>query len=113
MLKRNDFAEKRQFGRRATNSQAWIKIAGRPTIPCTVRDVSDGGAMIETEPDVWLPFSFRLITADGQVDRICEIRHQRGIRYGVEFVTAAQASTAIAQTVIEANTWMGSQALRR
>lgn len=91
MLKRNDFAEKRQFGRRQTHIRGWIKVAGRPQVACIVRDLSDGGALLELYEESWLPFAFRLTSEDKQIDRHCEIRHQRGIHIGVQFVAAATA----------------------
>lgn len=91
MLKRNDYAEKRQFGRRAANLKAWIRVSGRPPVPCVLSNVSDGGALIHIESDMWIPFSFRLTSEDRQIDRICEIRHQQPRRIGVEYVTPAAA----------------------
>lgn len=112
MLKRTDFAEKRQFGRRQTAIRGWVKVAGRPPVACIVRDVSEGGALIELESDTWLPFSFRLTTEDRQIDRTCEIRHQRANRIGVEFSTKAEAHTSGSLSrVSETSTWTGSEKL--
>lgn len=93
MLKRNDFAEKRQFGRRPVSSQGWIKITGRPSVPCTISDVSEGGAAIDCENGTWLPFNFRLVCEPLGIDRLCEIRNQRQSRFGVEFVENVKGST--------------------
>jgi len=91
MLKRTDYAEKRRFGRRQTYIRAWIKISGRPSVACIVRDLSEGGALIECEEETWLPYSFRVIAEDKSIDRVCEIRHQNGNRTGVEFMAQAEA----------------------
>lgn len=108
MLKRNDFAEKRQFGRRQTNLRAWIRVAGRPPLPCFVKNLSEGGALLECEGGVWVPFSFRLTSEDKQIDRVCEIRHQTGGNIGVQFVAAAEAQEAPrSKLVLDADTWMG------
>jgi hypothetical protein len=86
MLKRTDFSEKRQFGRRAANLHAWIRVGGRPPQPCTLSNISDGGALITLIGEAWIPYSFRLTSDDKTVDWVCEIRHQSGPRVGVEFV---------------------------
>jgi hypothetical protein len=116
MLKRTDYAEKRQFGRRQTNIRAWIKVTGRPSIPCTVRDISQGGALLECDEEVWLPYSFRVMAEHGVIDSVCEIRHQNGRKFGVEFVAKLDAfEVPGAYSLEEAATWMGHDrsALRR
>lgn len=104
-----DFAEKRQFGRRQTHTRAWIKVAGRPPVSCIVHNTSEGGALLECEEKAWLPFSFRLVSEDKQIDRVCEIRHQNGNRVGVEFVAEAHAharSTSSLSTISDSERWM-------
>ena len=86
MLKRTDFAEKRQFGRRAANLHAWIRVGGRPPQPCTLSNISDGGALITLIGNARTPYSFRLTSDDKTVDWVGEIRHQSGRRVGVEFI---------------------------
>lgn len=96
MLKRTDFSEKRHFGRRPTNARGWIKIWGRPPVPCIVADLSFGGAALECEEDVWLPASFHIVCEALHINRYCEVRHNTGRRYGVEFVAdAAQATNSL------------------
>lgn len=78
--------EQRQFGRRQTSAHAWVKVRGRPAIACVVKNVSEGGALLEFTAAEMLPYRFRVtIEAEG-IDRDCEIRHQTGNRVGVEFV---------------------------
>lgn len=86
MLKKTDYSEKRQFGRRPAISQGWIKIAGRPAVPCTISDISEGGAALDCENGTWLPYNFRLVCEPLGIDRLCEIRNQRQNRFGIEFV---------------------------
>lgn len=111
MNRQGDFAEKRQFGRRSTNMRGWIKVAGRPATTCIIKNLSDGGALLESDEDVWLPFSFRLTSACGQVDRVCEIRHQFGQRkFGVEFVEAAiQSTSGSVSRVSENGNWVARE----
>mgnify|MGYP000996670244 CR=1 FL=1 len=109
MLKKTDFTEKRQFGRRPTSMRAWAKVGGRPPQPCIVRDLSDGGALIEFDAPVWLPFSFRLTSETGEIDRVCEIRHQSERRFGVEFVAAGETYASKNADVTEKSGWMGAR----
>lgn len=108
MLKRTDYAEKRQFGRRQTYIHAWVRVSGRPAISCIVRDLSQGGALLEFDEDVWLPYSFRVTSVDKQIDRVCEVRHETANRVGVEFVAHEQTFPAEAvYSLEEAASWIG------
>lgn len=99
MLKRTDYAEKRQFGRRAANLHAWIRVGGRPPQPCTVSNISDGGAMLRLIGDTWVPYAFRLTSEDKSIDKVCEIRHQSGPRVGVEFVAPGHMFESMREAV--------------
>ncbi|HMN38666.1 MAG TPA: PilZ domain-containing protein [Hyphomicrobium sp.] len=113
MMKRTDFTDKRQFGRRQTQIRAWIRVAGRPPVPCTVRNLSEGGALLDCDDDVWLPFSFRLVTHDQAIDKVCEIRHQTGPRIGVQFVEGVLAPDHGGRILGDRDIWMGGTPLRR
>lgn len=111
MLKKTDHAEKRQFGRRETHLRGWVRVAGRPPISCIVRDLSQGGALLEFMDDTWLPFGFRLTTECKQVDRYCEPRHKQGTRIGVQFVAAPDHAVVSGSTSASAEIsgWMGKE----
>lgn len=88
------YPERRQFGRRQENTHGWIIIDGRPRCPCTVRNISTGGARLEIDQPSWipidqpswLPFRFRLIVESRNIDTDCEIKHQHASSVGVMFV---------------------------
>jgi hypothetical protein len=108
--------EQRQFGRRQSGAHAWVKVRGRPAIPCVLKNISDGGALLEFVAAEMLPYRFRVtIEAEG-VDRDCEIRHQTGNRVGVEFVKTESHVTgggrATAEDVADWTSPMG-QSTRR
>lgn len=116
MLKRNDFAEKRQFGRRPANIRAWIRVSGRPPVPCVLSNVSEGGALLNLDRDFWLPYSFRLTSEDKTIDRIVEVRHQQPRRIGVEFVAKAVSEDQlkqIAKRISDFDDWAGAASLSR
>jgi hypothetical protein len=77
--------DRRQFGRRETMLHAWIKVPGRPPLPCTVRDLSVGGALIECESAEVLPFSFELVIEATRFRTHCEVRHAKPGSVGVRF----------------------------
>ena len=115
MLKRTDFAEKRQFGRRAANLLAWIRVGGRPPQPCTLSNISEGGALITLTGSTWAPYAFRLTSDDKSIDKVCEIRHQNGPRIGVEFVAPGhmfEGMRATSASVPNGDTWLGSRTVR-
>lgn len=94
MSVKKDYAEKRSFGRRQTYLHGWVKIPGRPPLACTIRNMSDGGALLEfMRPEV-LPFSF-ILTVDGSKQSYgCEVRHSYYERIGVGFVDIASVQNA-------------------
>jgi hypothetical protein len=78
--------ERRQFGRRQTSCHGWVKVKGRPAIACVVRNISEGGALLEFQNAEMLPYRFRIVIESEGVDSDCETRHQTGNRMGVQFV---------------------------
>lgn len=87
MLKPHHVLEKRQFGRRTSFASAWVGLTSGTRVPCSVLNISEGGALIGFSEDVALPPRFTLTFNSGlQLD--CELRHRRPLRAGVEFVIA-------------------------
>ena len=78
-------AERRQFGRRQTRMHALIVARGRPSIPCVVRDISIGGALLEAAHVSWLPSRFRLVIEPIQFEANCEIVRRTEDAAGVRF----------------------------
>ena len=79
-------AERRQFGRRQTYVHARIHARGRPSVPCIMRDVSEGGALLLVDHPQWLPSRFRLkIEADG-TEVECEVVRRIEDAVGVRFL---------------------------
>ncbi len=91
MSKPNFSHERRQFGRRQTSLHGWISIAGRPRLPCMVKDLSIGGALLLLEKPSWLPFNFKLIVEATRFVTWCEVRHHRPDAIGVRFLSAVEA----------------------
>lgn len=59
---------------------------GLRSIPCIVRNISEGGAQIETEQAHLIPKQFELHIELEDYDVSCERRWQEGLRLGVQFV---------------------------
>jgi hypothetical protein len=91
----NDHSERRQFGRRQTYHLGYVKLPGRRSIACIVRNMSDAGALLMFERPEWLPFGFFLTLEGDSKQYACEIRHHYGERVGIEFVDAAVISPYI------------------
>ena len=80
--------DRRAFGRRRSCIHATLFVPGRPASPCVVRNFSAAGAQIELSEVLEPPFRVRL-RLDAKGDAIdCEVRHVRGLRMGVSFVSA-------------------------
>jgi hypothetical protein len=90
------FIERRQFGRRTTAIHGWLVIEGRPKIPCLVRNVSEGGALLECEVPAWLPFRFHLLIDCKGFSAWCEVRHSKESWIGVRFERVDAAPIPIA-----------------
>lgn len=84
--------EIRNFGRRRTSLRAWITVPGRPRLPCTVLDLSIGGALLGLERPSWLPYNFILTVETTRFQTWCEVRHQRAKAVGVRFLSAVEAA---------------------
>lgn len=106
-------SERRQFGRRKTNLRGWISVAGRPKLPCTVLDLSIGGALIGLEKPSWLPYNFVLTIEVTRFVSWCEVRHQRPDAVGVRFLSAVEAaaldprSATEGRSMNEQDAWTG------
>jgi hypothetical protein len=79
-------SERRRFERRETNFAATVIFAGKPPLACTIRNMSDGGALVVFESPVAVPYSFILHIEGVGKPFGCEVRHHFGARVGVEFV---------------------------
>lgn len=83
-------AERRQFGRRPVNANATAVLPGGVEVPCVIKDLSDGGALLHFSSGVAPVQSFVLSVDDTPHNLKCEIRHRNGPRIGVMFTILAQ-----------------------
>lgn len=81
-----DPAARRTVERLDVNLPGRAIIQGRAPLTCTVRNMSENGALIEFRAAIWLPARFHLEIPDLDTEAYCEICHQRSNRVGVEFV---------------------------
>lgn len=81
----NQRPDRRGFGRRKTVIRAWILITGRRELPCLVRNLSPGGALLDLAVPSWMPFQFQLKFADDGSVVDCEMRHKGENGIGVLF----------------------------
>jgi hypothetical protein len=88
-------AERRQFGRRWSNVHGWVRVEGRPKMPCIVRNFSEGGALLELPWPCELPEFFRLSIDAIDFDIGCERRHAKPNAVGVRFVSEAEAESRL------------------
>ena len=79
-------ADRRAFGRRDTNVAGLVRLSNHATLECVIRDISEGGALLEFPASVNLSGRLRLSIDGASQEIICEARHARGNRVGVQFV---------------------------
>lgn len=104
------FVERREFGRRNTCLHGWLAIEGRPKIACLVRNVSEGGALLECEVPKALPYRFHLIIDCKGFQAWCETRHQTDTWVGVRFVRFDRVEEPIAKWSPELeDAWAGKK----
>ncbi|MDP4005124.1 PilZ domain-containing protein [Methylobacterium sp. NEAU K] len=53
---------------------------------CLVWDIARSGAMIELEPDMTAPETFRLISTGLSLNQLCEVVWRDGQKLGLKFV---------------------------
>ena len=102
------FTERRQFGRRSTLLHGWLLVEGRPRIACIIRNVSEGGALVECPVPKVLPFRFQLVIDCKDFEATCEVRHKSETWMGVQFINFVkihQPITAWSPQLEDA--WMG------
>lgn len=99
-----DFVDdQRKFGRRAVAIHATVEVLGRPHFPCWIRNLSEGGALLELIDRADLPSTFGLRLPNSNASIECELTHQTGSAYGVAFkpqggVVGAAVKRAIRNT---------------
>ena len=81
--------ERRQFGRRKTNTRAWIRLDTGVRFSCIVRDISEGGALLEVEPGTVLPDTFEVRIESEDLRAVCHVRHRTRRGVGVFFTETA------------------------
>ena len=79
-------SDRRAFGRRDTNLPGLLRLSNHVTLECVIRDISEGGALLEFPATVSLSGRMRLSVDGSGQEIICEARHARGNRIGVQFV---------------------------
>jgi hypothetical protein len=103
--------ERREFGRRNTCLHGWVAVEGRPKFACVVRNVSEGGALLECAAPKLMPFRFMLQIDCKGFEAWCEIRHHAEQWIGVRFVRIDKVEIAIAQWCPQTeDAWVGKNA---
>lgn len=81
----NSSIEQRKFGRRSVALHAIVEVLGRSHLPCVVRNLSEGGALIELIDRAELPASFGLRLPNSNATIPCDRTHKTGNAYGITF----------------------------
>jgi PilZ domain len=85
-------ADKRQFGRRESNIRGYILVAGYQPVPCTVRNISDGGALLECKDQIAATRSVRLSVEGTEFNIRSEVVHQGPRGIGIRFISTVEGA---------------------
>lgn len=104
--------ERRQFGRRQTQIQGWVRVPGRARVPCLIKNLSVLGAFLEMESTDWLPFRFGLQVGSSRIEQTCEIKHTAANGVGVVFLEGVSQEIPVKRRapLSEADQWSGVSA---
>src|SRR5882757_6260721 len=81
------FGRKSRPSRRRTNQPAWMTIDGSfATRPCTIVDISEGGARLRVEDAQFLKPQFHLKFDRASPGRACKVAWKKGDLVGIKFV---------------------------
>lgn len=86
------YKEKRQFGRRDTSIRGRAVMSGRSSETMIIRNISDGGALIEFDSDFIPSNLFRIEVEGTDIAPLCEVRHRSAYGIGVRFVQPADGA---------------------
>lgn len=103
------YHERRSFRQRSTNIRASVRIGYR-LVPCTISDLSEGGARLELDGETELPARLWLSWNEQPSEVLCELRHQRGKTAGVQF---ARPIVIAARAAVEPSTPLSAVSLER
>ena len=82
--------DRRKEARKEINSPAWIEGARGRLIPCTITNISSGGAQLNLDQHIILPRQFSLwMTKDGKTKRECGVVWRKPENIGVRFLDRA------------------------
>ena len=101
---------RRQFGKKEVNSLGWIRIEGRPKLPCSIKNAAPADAFLELTPPGWLPFRFFLEMAQDGRWVGCETRHIRPTGIAVTYIDLAEVQEFNARSsgpATDHETWQG------
>ena len=95
--------DQRRFGRRATAIHATVEVENRPLVSGVIRNLSEGGALLELIDKTELPESFWLRLHDTNAKLLCELTRKSGNAYGVAFKAQGGNVAAIVRKALDAS----------
>jgi PilZ domain-containing protein len=84
----DEMEERRKTPRHRTLKAGSIALTGASRIDCSVRNLSQSGAMLEVVSPLGIPEEFVLVIANDHVQQPCHVVWRTTTRLGVEFKAA-------------------------
>ena len=85
--------ERRRFGRRDTFKPAAIVVDGGATLACIVVNISQGGALLQTDGSDCAAERFDLLIEADDMIVACRVAHRTSGKIGVEFVASPRRAS--------------------
>ena len=86
------YRERRQFGRRETHIRGTAMLSGRLSRSFTIRNISDGGALLVFDHEFIPSGSFRIEVDGTDFVLMCEVRRADPDGVGVSFMRASEGA---------------------
>jgi hypothetical protein len=77
--------DRREFGRRNSALDGYVRVPLRPPMPCRLVNMSSKGALLDVPAWDHIPQKFKLTI--GNYETECEVKHRERTRIGVHFST--------------------------
>ena len=90
--------ERRRFGRRQTFKHATAVLEDRRRLPCSVVNMSEGGALLQVREPEALDDVFDLVIPEDNIQVSCRIAHRTAGRIGVAFSRSPRFASRLSET---------------
>lgn len=86
--------DRRQFGRRDTFLRGTVVTEDGVSLPCTIVNVSDGGAALRMTGDAEVPDTFFLVVQSDDMIVSCRVAHRTDGKIGIAYISMPRRASS-------------------